>query len=56
LIRPTALGWLLAVAGFSVLLGTVAESSTKDITGSKGVAQAIGGSADRAHPSRPISA
>jgi ABC-2 type transport system permease protein len=42
LMRPTALGWLLAVAGFSVLLGTVAESSTKDITGSKGVAQAIG--------------
>jgi ABC-2 type transport system permease protein len=42
LMRPVALGWLLAVAGFSVLLGTVAESSTKDITGSKGVSQAIG--------------
>jgi ABC-2 type transport system permease protein len=42
LMRPTALGWLLAVAGFSVLLGTVAESSANDVTGSKGIGQAIG--------------
>ncbi len=42
LMRPAALGWLLAVAGFSVLLGTVAESSANDVTGSKGIGQAIG--------------
>jgi ABC-2 type transport system permease protein len=42
LMRPTALGWLLAVAGFSALLGTVAESSASDVTGSKGIGQAIG--------------
>jgi ABC-2 type transport system permease protein len=42
LMRPAALGWLSAVAGFSVLLGTVAESSTQDLTSSRGVAQAIG--------------
>jgi ABC-2 type transport system permease protein len=42
LIRPVAVGWLLAVAAFSMLIGTVAESSTKDLTGSKGVEAVIG--------------
>jgi ABC-2 type transport system permease protein len=42
LTRASATGWLLAVAGFAVLLGTVAESSTKDVAGSKVVRQAIG--------------
>ena len=42
LMRSTALGWLLAVAALSVLLGTTAQSSTKDITGSQGIEQAIG--------------
>jgi ABC-2 type transport system permease protein len=42
LMRPVALGWLFAVAAFSVLIGTVAESSTKDLTGSKGVEALIG--------------
>ncbi len=42
LMRPVALGWLAAVAAFSVLIGTVAESSTRDVTGSKGIEQAIG--------------
>ena len=37
LMRPAALGWLFAVAAFSVLLGTVAESSTSDITGNTSV-------------------
>ena len=30
LMRPVALGWLFAVAAFAVLIGTVAESATKD--------------------------
>ena len=30
LMRPVALGWLFAVAAMSVLIGTVAESATKD--------------------------
>jgi ABC-2 type transport system permease protein len=42
LMRPVALGWLVAVAAFSVLLGMVAESSVKDASGSKGIEQAIG--------------
>jgi ABC-2 type transport system permease protein len=42
LMRPTALGWLFAVAAFSVLVGTVAESSTKDATGDKSVQEALG--------------
>ena len=33
LIRPVALGWLFAVAAFAVLIGTTAESATKDATG-----------------------
>jgi ABC-2 type transport system permease protein len=42
LIRPVALGWLFAVAAFAVLIGTTAESSAKDATGSQGISQAIG--------------
>jgi ABC-2 type transport system permease protein len=42
LMRPTILGWLLAVAAFAVLIGTTAESSAKDATGSQGIGQAIG--------------
>ena len=42
LIRPVAIGWLCAVAAFSVLIGTVAEASTKDITGNNTVVKAIG--------------
>jgi ABC-2 type transport system permease protein len=42
LMRPVALGWLLAVAAFAVLIGTTAESSAKDATGSQGISQAIG--------------
>ncbi|HEX2746071.1 MAG TPA: ABC transporter permease subunit [Streptosporangiaceae bacterium] len=42
LIRPVALGWLFAVAVFAVLIGTTAESSAKDATGSQGISQAIG--------------
>jgi ABC-2 type transport system permease protein len=36
-----AIAWLCGVAAFSVLLGTVAESSTSDVSGSKSVDQAI---------------
>jgi len=42
LMRPAALGWLLAVTAFSVLLGTVAESSARDLTGDKSVQAALG--------------
>jgi ABC-2 type transport system permease protein len=42
LIRPVALGWVFAVAVFAVLIGTTAESSAKDATGSQGISQAIG--------------
>ena len=42
LMRPVALGWLFAVAAFAVLIGTTAESSAKDATGSQGIGQAIG--------------
>ena len=41
LMRPTALGWLIAVACFSLLVGSVAESATKAVTGSNAVAQAL---------------
>ena len=37
LMRPVALGWLFAVAVFAVLIGTTAESSAKDATGSQGI-------------------
>jgi ABC-2 type transport system permease protein len=42
LMRPVALGWLFTVAVFAVLIGTTAESSAKDATGSQGISQAIG--------------
>ena len=42
LMRPVALGWLFAVAVFAVLIGTTAESSAQDATGSQGISQAIG--------------
>jgi len=42
LIRPVALGWLFAVAAFSVLIGTVAESATKDINGNATLEKALG--------------
>ena len=42
LMRPVALGWLCAVAAFAVLIGTTAESSANDATGSQGIEQAIG--------------
>ena len=42
LMRPAALGWLFAVAAFSVLIGTTAGSSAKDATGSNGIGQEIG--------------
>jgi ABC-2 type transport system permease protein len=42
LMRPVALGWLVAVAAFAVLIGTTAESGTKDTSGSRGILQAIG--------------
>ena len=42
LMRPVALGWLFAVAAYAILLGTVAESSTKDATGDKSVQEALG--------------
>ena len=40
--RPVALGWLFAVAAMSVLIGTVAESATKAITGNSTIEQALG--------------
>ena len=40
--RPVALGWLFGVAAFAVLIGTTAESATKDATGSQGISQVIG--------------
>jgi ABC-2 type transport system permease protein len=42
LMRPAALGWLFAVTAFAVLIGTTAESSAQDATGSQGIQQAIG--------------
>ena len=42
LMRPVALGWLGAVAGLSVLIGTVAESATKAVSGSKAIEEALG--------------
>ncbi len=41
LMRPLALGWLLAVAAFSVLIGTVAESAAKAISGSITIEQVL---------------
>jgi ABC-2 type transport system permease protein len=42
LMRWSAGGWLSAVAAFSVLIGTTAESATKDRSGSRGIEQALG--------------
>ena len=42
LMRPTALGWLAAVATLAVLLGTVADSATKDVRGAVAAQKAIG--------------
>jgi ABC-2 type transport system permease protein len=42
LMRPVALGWLFAVAAMSVLVGTVAESATKAVAGSKAIEQVLG--------------
>jgi ABC-2 type transport system permease protein len=42
LMRAVAFGWLFAVAAVAILLGTVAESSTKDATGDKSVQEALG--------------
>ena len=39
--RATDLGWLFAVAAFSILIGSVAEGSTKDVTGSTGIQAAL---------------
>ncbi|HEX5294177.1 MAG TPA: hypothetical protein VFX25_35340 [Streptosporangiaceae bacterium] len=40
--RPAALGWLPAIAAFAALLGTVAQSSTKDAMVGTSVQAAIG--------------
>jgi ABC-2 type transport system permease protein len=42
LMRSTVGGWLFAVAAFAVLIGTTAESATKDRSGSRGIEQALG--------------
>ena len=42
LIRPVALGWLFAVAAFSVLIGTIAQSAAKAIAGSNSFEEALG--------------
>lgn len=41
LARPGALAWLSGIAAFSVLLGTVAESSTRDVGGDAAIEQAM---------------
>jgi ABC-2 type transport system permease protein len=41
LMRPVAVGWLFAVAAFSVLIGTTAASSTKDVVGTNGIEKAV---------------
>jgi len=42
LIRPVAAGWLCAITAFAVLLGSIAESSTQDSSGSVSVTQDLG--------------
>ncbi len=42
LMRPVALGWLLTVAAFSLLIGVIAKSSTNDSTASPGIEQSLG--------------
>jgi ABC-2 type transport system permease protein len=39
--RAVAAGWLFAVTVFAVLIGSVAENSTKDASGSAGISQAM---------------
>jgi ABC-2 type transport system permease protein len=41
LMRPAALGWLVAMSCFSLLIGSVAESATKAVSGSNAIAQAF---------------
>jgi ABC-2 type transport system permease protein len=41
LMRPVALGWLFAVAAYSVLIGTVAVSATKAINGNHAIEEAL---------------
>jgi ABC-2 type transport system permease protein len=41
LIRPVILGWWFAVAAVSVLLGSVAQASVKDVEGGASVARAV---------------
>ncbi len=41
LMRPVALGWLFAVAAMSILIGTVAESATKAVTGNSTIEKAL---------------
>ena len=40
--RPVALGWLFAVAAMSILIGSVAQSATKAVSGSKAIEEALG--------------
>jgi ABC-2 type transport system permease protein len=40
--RAAAAGWLLGIAALSVLIGSLAEGSTKDMAGSVGIRDAIG--------------
>lgn len=39
--RVTGLGWLFAVVVFSILIGSVAEGSTNDVTGNTGIQAAL---------------
>ena len=41
LMRPAAIVWLLTTAGFALLLGSIAQSSAADVTGSREIQQAI---------------
>jgi ABC-2 type transport system permease protein len=41
LMRPVAIGWLLGVAALSVLIGTVAQSAAKALTGSTAIQDAL---------------
>jgi ABC-2 type transport system permease protein len=41
LARPSALAWLAGIAAFSLLLGTIAESSTRDVGGDTAIEQAM---------------
>jgi ABC-2 type transport system permease protein len=41
LMRPVAIGWLFGLALFSVLIGTVAQSAAKAVSGSKAIEEAL---------------